>query len=313
MIDESLETSVFERHPLLIARMDQLSRSEVLSEKLERSDWDLVVVDEAHRMSAHYFGAELKTTKRYELGKRLGGVTRHLLLMTATPHAGKQEDFQLFLALLDGDRFEGKFRDGVPTGVDTPTSAAASSLVTPLATNRQNARSTARDGSGRPGERIGGRNARSAAHCRRPPAARTVVVALFDDLDCDATDHLQIEVLRRPLEFANQQRSSGGNEKSVKGPLVLPELRSPTGPTRRRSSSLSPDRLITPSDLGTPVEAELRAVDVRWVGHVLVRRTLVLPWGVLVMMRSSTSCRAAHRPMGSHASWLWWPDVLGWR
>ena len=55
------------------------------------------VVDEAHRMSAHYFGAELKTTKRYELGKLLGGVTRHLLLMTATPHAGKQEDFQLFL------------------------------------------------------------------------------------------------------------------------------------------------------------------------------------------------------------------------
>ena len=33
--------------------------------------------------------------------------------MTATPHNGKEEDFQLFLALLDGDRFEGRFRDGV--------------------------------------------------------------------------------------------------------------------------------------------------------------------------------------------------------
>jgi hypothetical protein len=33
--------------------------------------------------------------------------------MTATPHNGKDEDFQLFMALLDGDRFEGKFRDGV--------------------------------------------------------------------------------------------------------------------------------------------------------------------------------------------------------
>ena len=54
MIDESLEVNVFDRHPLLIARMDQLSRSEELSEKLGRSDWDLVVVDEAHRMSAHY-------------------------------------------------------------------------------------------------------------------------------------------------------------------------------------------------------------------------------------------------------------------
>ncbi|MGH3926577.1 MAG: DEAD/DEAH box helicase, partial [Pseudonocardiaceae bacterium] len=101
MIDAALEANVFDRHPLLIARMDQLSRSEDLLERLERSDWDLVVVDEAHRMSAHYFGTELKTTKRYELGRLLGRVTRHLLLMTATPHAGKQEDFQLFLALLD--------------------------------------------------------------------------------------------------------------------------------------------------------------------------------------------------------------------
>ena len=66
-------------------------------------------------MSAHYFGNELKTTKRYQLGELLGRITRHLLLMTATPHAGKEEDFQLFLALLDGDRFEGRYRDGVHT------------------------------------------------------------------------------------------------------------------------------------------------------------------------------------------------------
>jgi len=115
LIDASVQGNVFERQPLLIARMDQLSRNEDLLASLERSDWDLVVVDEAHRMSAHYFGAELKTTKRYQLGQLLGRVTRHLLLMTATPHSGKQEDFQLFLALLDGDRFEGKYRDGVHT------------------------------------------------------------------------------------------------------------------------------------------------------------------------------------------------------
>ena len=52
------------------------------------ADWDLVVVDEAHRMSAHYFGSELKKTKRYQLGELLGRHARHLLLMTATPHAG---------------------------------------------------------------------------------------------------------------------------------------------------------------------------------------------------------------------------------
>lgn len=114
MIDATaLGVSVFEKYPLLIARMDQLSRNEELLADLERSDWDLVVVDEAHRMSASYFGNELKTTKRYQLGQKLGRVTRHLLLMTATPHSGKQDSFQLFMALLDGDRFEGRFRDGV--------------------------------------------------------------------------------------------------------------------------------------------------------------------------------------------------------
>ena len=113
LIDAEIEGNVFQAHPLLIARMDMLSRNEDLQADLERSDWDLIVVDEAHRMSAHYFNQELKQTKRYVLGQLLGRVCRHLLLMTATPHAGKQEDFQLFLALLDGDRFEGKFRDGV--------------------------------------------------------------------------------------------------------------------------------------------------------------------------------------------------------
>ncbi len=113
LIDTNVNLNVFDTNPLLIARMDQLSRSEELQAQLEATDWDLIVVDEAHRMSAHYFGQELKTTKRYQLGQLLGRITRHLLLMTATPHAGKEEDFQLFMALLDGDRFEGKFRDGV--------------------------------------------------------------------------------------------------------------------------------------------------------------------------------------------------------
>ena len=75
--------------------------------------WDLVVCDEAHKLSATFFGGEVKYTKRYHLGQLLSGLTRHFLLMTATPHNGKEEDFQLFLALLDGDRFEGRFRDGV--------------------------------------------------------------------------------------------------------------------------------------------------------------------------------------------------------
>ncbi len=99
---------------LVIARLDVLARNPELQSKLEAgTDWDLVVVDEAHRMSASFFGGEVKFTKRYQLGQKLGGCTRHFLLMTATPHNGKEEDFQLFMALLDADRFEGRFRGGV--------------------------------------------------------------------------------------------------------------------------------------------------------------------------------------------------------
>ncbi|RMI45421.1 DUF3883 domain-containing protein [Streptomyces triticirhizae] len=115
LVDSIPDSSVFEHHSRLIARMDQLSRSEELMQQLRDTDWDLVVVDEAHRMSAHWFGSKLKTTRRYQLGQLLGNIARHFLLMTATPHAGKEDDFQLFLALLDADRFEGKYREGVHT------------------------------------------------------------------------------------------------------------------------------------------------------------------------------------------------------
>ncbi len=117
-IEGSIGSSVFDAHPLLIARMDQLARNEELQQQLHESEWDLVVVDEAHRMGAHYFGGKLEKTKRFLLGEILGQVARHLLLMTATPHSGKEEDFQLFLTLLDRDRFEGRFTKGLH-GVDT--------------------------------------------------------------------------------------------------------------------------------------------------------------------------------------------------
>jgi len=105
----------FSENPLAICRLDQLSRREDLQDKLRATDWDLVICDEAHKMSATFFGNEIHYTKRHKLGQLLSGLTRHFLLLTATPHNGKETDFQLFMALLDGDRFEGRFRDGVHT------------------------------------------------------------------------------------------------------------------------------------------------------------------------------------------------------
>ncbi|MEO7300515.1 MAG: helicase-related protein [Verrucomicrobiota bacterium] len=108
----------------LIVRLDQISRDEEgekseekkpgpLQSKLLEAGWDLVVFDEAHKLAAHYYGSKLDKTARFRFAERLGAHTRHLLLMTATPHNGKDADFQLFLSLLDSDRFFGKFRDGV--------------------------------------------------------------------------------------------------------------------------------------------------------------------------------------------------------
>jgi len=112
-VEQSRSGNPFDDIDLLIARLDQLARAEEeLQEKLRLTRWDLVVVDEAHKLSASYYGNEVKKTKRFQLGELLGSITRHFLLMTATPHNGKEEDFQLFMSLLDADRFYGKFRDG---------------------------------------------------------------------------------------------------------------------------------------------------------------------------------------------------------
>jgi superfamily II DNA or RNA helicase len=113
-IEASLSGNPFTDRNRLVLRLDMAARSDELQAKLEAApEWDLVICDEAHRMSASYFGGEVKETRRHRLGKLLGTRTRNLLLMSATPHNGKEADFQLFMGLLDADRFEGRFREGV--------------------------------------------------------------------------------------------------------------------------------------------------------------------------------------------------------
>ena len=112
LIENAATGNVFTEENLCIVRLDKLSRNTDLQEKLKVTEWDLIVCDEAHKMSASIWGGEIKYTKRFQLGKLLSSITSHFLLLTATPHNGKEEDFQLFMSLIDQDRFEGVARSG---------------------------------------------------------------------------------------------------------------------------------------------------------------------------------------------------------
>jgi superfamily II DNA or RNA helicase len=84
----------------VITSVSWISRIADARESLKRSRWDLIIVDEAHKMSAY---SEEKKTLAYQLGESLSEMTDHYLLMTATPHKGDPDNFSLFLKLLDKD------------------------------------------------------------------------------------------------------------------------------------------------------------------------------------------------------------------
>ena len=83
-----------------VTSISWVSRIEDAKQSLLRSHWDLIIVDEAHKMSAYN---EDKKTLAYQLGEHLSEMTDHFLLMTATPHKGDPNNFRLFLELLDKD------------------------------------------------------------------------------------------------------------------------------------------------------------------------------------------------------------------
>ncbi|HEX9725337.1 MAG TPA: DEAD/DEAH box helicase, partial [Vicinamibacteria bacterium] len=90
-------------HPFAITSIDFLKQDDVKA-TLHSADWDLVIVDEAHKMSAYAYESSERTkidkTKRYQAGEVLARNTDHLLFLTATPHRGDDENFRLFLDLL---------------------------------------------------------------------------------------------------------------------------------------------------------------------------------------------------------------------
>jgi len=84
----------------VVTSISWVSRIEDAKDSLLRSRWDLIIVDEAHKMAAY---SEDKKTLAYRLGESLSSMTDHFLLMTATPHKGDPDNFCLFLELLDRD------------------------------------------------------------------------------------------------------------------------------------------------------------------------------------------------------------------
>lgn len=90
------------QHPQIITSMDLAKRDEILPSVRQADDWDLVIVDEAHRMSAR--DSEHKS-ERYKLGELMRDKTAHFLLLTATPHKGDPANFSLFLQLLDQEAY----------------------------------------------------------------------------------------------------------------------------------------------------------------------------------------------------------------
>ncbi|MBW2149003.1 MAG: DUF3883 domain-containing protein, partial [Deltaproteobacteria bacterium] len=91
---------------IFVISLDFLARNEVCLRAVEETQWDLVVVDEAHKLSAYEYGSKLEESERYKAVKSLARKTDHLLFLTATPHRGRKDTFRRLLLLLDEDLFQ---------------------------------------------------------------------------------------------------------------------------------------------------------------------------------------------------------------
>ena len=100
LLDSQPGENLWSRESLLITSIDFAKRDDVRP-AIASSQWDLVIVDEAHKMAAYQYGDKLNKTSRYRLGETLSRISTHLLFLTATPHKGDPENFRLFLDLLE--------------------------------------------------------------------------------------------------------------------------------------------------------------------------------------------------------------------
>ena len=104
MVDRSLLNALYGenmwmRENQIITSIDFIKRDDILP-SISASHFDLIIVDEAHKMSAYLYANKTKKTARYRVGEILSKNSEHFLMLTATPHKGDPENFRLFLDLL---------------------------------------------------------------------------------------------------------------------------------------------------------------------------------------------------------------------
>ena len=106
LVSSHFGQNVWVENDCVVASVDLAVQDHILP-GIDQSQWDLVIFDEAHKLSAYRYGSagKIDKTKRYMLAERLATRTKHLLLMTATPHKGDPENFRLLMALLDDKVF----------------------------------------------------------------------------------------------------------------------------------------------------------------------------------------------------------------
>lgn len=94
----------WKKEDYVIGSMDRMKQGDNLDTLLRADDWDLVIVDEAHRLSRRQYGNKLDASQRYAMLHKLRRRTQSILLLTATPHQGKQDSFSGLLELLFPER-----------------------------------------------------------------------------------------------------------------------------------------------------------------------------------------------------------------
>lgn len=100
----SSDPNIFHSAKRIVTSIDFISREDVMN-VASNSHWDLIIIDEAHKLSAYDYGAKTYKAKRYLAAEKLSQQCEHLLLLTATPHRGRKDTFKKLMQLLDEDIF----------------------------------------------------------------------------------------------------------------------------------------------------------------------------------------------------------------